>query len=487
MSGTKRFYLSLRLRFVILSVLILIAVFSGLTVVLIHNNNKEMRKTLLDQSKAFAALATRPAGETFLLYKDSGRLLIDKQVKELQALNKDITNITIVDIYGRNEYSFDAANAPTVSAEQASTFETQYVYNNGLVNKVISPYFENNKSHRYTVVFSVSSASIEKAIANETRALAVAGTVALIVTSLATFVFINRYILKPVSAVSDQAEIISKGDLNQQIVTNREDEIGRLAESVNHMAQSLKTNIAELKELDKVKSEFMMITSHNLRTPLTIINGYLEVINEQTKPEEVMKAFQNVSSSAKRLSMFAEDILNISKMELGDNSTHKEPIFIEKLLRQISTDYESIAQTKGIVFTSHIPPLPGPIESDKAMLRLSILNLLDNAIKFTPKGGQVDLKLHHDGQKAYISVADNGIGISPDEQKKLFTKFHRGTSTLTYDYEGVGIGLYTSKQMLRLLGGDITFKSELGKGSTFMIEMPMTPLAPAQSAILRST
>jgi len=486
MSGTKRFYLSLRLRFVILSVLILIAVFTGLTIVLIRNNNQEMRKTLLDQSKAFASLATRPAGETFLLYKDSGRLLIDKQVKELQALNKDITNITIVDIYGRNEYSFDSSKAPTVSAEQASAFDTEYIYNNGLVNTVISPYFENNKSHRYTVVFNVSSASIESAIANETRTLAVAATVALVITSLATFIFINRYILKPVSAVSDQAEIISKGDLNQQIVTNREDEIGRLAESVNHMAQSLKTNIAELKELDKVKSEFMMITSHNLRTPLTIINGYLEVINETTKPEEVMKAFQNVSSSAKKLNMFAEDILNISKMDLGDNSTHREPIFIEKVLRQIVTEFEPSTKAKGIIFTSHIPPLPGPIESDKAMLRLSILNLLDNALKFTAKDGRIDLKLHHDGSKVYITVSDTGIGISPEEQSKLFTKFHRGTSTLTYDYEGVGIGLYTSKQMLGLLGGDIKFKSELGKGSAFMIELPMSQSQTQQSAILKT-
>jgi len=163
-----------------------------------------------------------------------------------------------------------------------------------------------------------------------------------------------------------------------------------------------------------------------------------------------------------------------------------EPIFIEKVLRQIISEFEPSTKTKGVVFTSHIPPLPSPIDSDKSMIRLSVLNLLDNALKFTPKGGRVDLKLHHDGQKAYVTVSDTGIGISPDEQKKLFTKFHRGTSTLTYDYEGVGIGLYTTKQMIGLLGGDIKFKSELDKGSIFVISLPMNHPT-SQSAILKTT
>lgn len=473
MKTPGKFHMSLRLRFITLSVVILVIVFGGLTISLIRTNTSEQRRSLEQQSEAFAALATKPIGDTFLLYKDSGKILIDKKVRELQDLNKDITNISIVDIYGQQEYGFVTDSKVDITAKQAATFKTIYLSKNGLVNTIISPYFEKNNSHRYTVIFSVSNDSIIEAINNETRTLAIAGCLALIVTVLSTYVFINRYILRPISNLSDQATIISQGNLDQQIAIEREDEIGQLSSSVNTMALSLKNNISELKELDKAKSEFMMIASHNLRTPLTIINGYLEVLNENTKPKDVMEAFQNVSSSAKKLSMFAEDILSISKMDLGDNSIHKEIFKIDSILLDIVKDYHIAANTKNITLNSTIPQIDKKVEADRSMLRLSIVNLIDNAIKFTPKGGSVNIELKYDVNKAYITISDNGIGIEENEQKRLFTKFHRGTSTLVYDYEGAGIGLYTTKKMLENMNGSIDIHSMPGSGTTATISLPI--------------
>ncbi len=465
---------SIRTKFLLIITLLLLVIFSGITTYQLRSNTKSLRHDLLERSQAFATLATQPIGNVFAIYKDTGTAKIEDQIDEFLKLDTNVTNITVVAIDGSTQFSRRPEAAPTVSPADAASFQPVIQYGSeGELNRIIYPYFESSGAHRYSVAYDISNQQIDAAVRQEAISVLVFGVGSLILTTGLTYVLINRLIIKPVREVSRQAGLVSAGNLEQEIVIQGHDEIAGLGESINKMAESLKASIAELKEVDKVKSEFMMITSHNLRTPLTIISGYLENMELFKDTEQLRLALVRIGASVKRLEVFAEDILTISRFELGESSMDREKIVVSEFLTKISTEFAPTAALKGLTFQTDMPAITANVLISKPHIRSAVWNILDNAAKFTPKGGTISLKLMETNNEVQISVTDTGIGISLAEQPKLFTKFHRGTSTLVYDFEGTGIGLYASKVMVEKLGGNIKFVSEEGKGSTFTISLPV--------------
>jgi len=465
----------LRTKFLLITSLLLVLIFGGITYLQIRDRTRELRAGLFEESKAFATLATQPIGNTYALYKDSGTIKITQEIDNFIKLNESITNITIVDINGRTVFSHADASSLEITADEARTFETLYQNNdNGVLNTIISPYFEASGARRFSIVYTVSDEEINQAVMNEARSLAYFGLVSLLITMVLVYIFIDRFIIKPVEQVSKQAGVISAGNLDQQISVKGNDEIASLGQSVNRMAESLKAHITELKEIDKVKSEFMMITSHNLRTPLTIIDGYVENMNLMMQnPEQMEKALTRISASVKRLEHFAEDILMISRFEMGDTKLLREKVNTGEFIGRIVDEFAPTAELKKLQFNKELEGLDTTLDISAPYIRSAIWNVLDNAAKFTDEGGAVGIKTVSDGKQFTITITDTGIGISKDELPKLFKKFHRGTSTLTYDYEGTGIGLYATKVMIEQHGGNITVDSEPGKGSTFTLNLPL--------------
>ena len=240
------------------------------------------------------------------------------------------------------------------------------------------------------------------------------------------------------------------------------------------MADSLRANITKLKEVDQLKSEFMMIASHNLRTPLTIIQGYLETMASYPLTPEVAKLVEIISANSERLHILSEDILTISQIEANHQlSADKQPVDLTAVLKAMGDEFTILAKEKGVSFAAQLPPESYKVKAAVTYLRSAIWNIMDNALKFTAKDGHVTLSLTKNGDFALISIADTGIGIAPDEIPKLFTKFHRATGTLEYNYEGVGIGLYITKLVVTQFGGDVSVASTLGKGTTFTIRLPI--------------
>ena len=466
--------IGLRTKFVLLVSLVLVGIFGFFAAYLIRGNTQTLRANLYNEAKAFATLSTTPIGNTFAIYKDSGQSKIDQAVRNATELNQSITNVAIVNVESTVEYNQHQDIAVEITPDEAASFKPIYKYaSDGTLNTVIFPYFEASGAHRYSMVYAISDAQIETAIQKDTMSSLAFVIFALLITGGAIYLLINLLIIRPVESVSEQAEIISGGNLDQQIEIHARDEIGRLSQSVNSMAESLKKSIAELKEVDKVKSEFMMITSHNLRTPLTIISGYMENADRYSKdPEMMSQIIEKISASVQRLEMFAEDVLTISRFELGEQDKTSESVALLELVQHIADDFNTNAQAKQIEFVADLQLQGVSVQASAPHLRSALWNLLDNALKFTKEGGKIILTGRHDNGRAYLAVNDTGVGISPEELPKLFTKFHRGTSTLTYDFGGTGIGLYASKVMIENYGGTITVSSEPGKGSTFTISLP---------------
>ncbi len=476
-AGLRR--ISLRLRFLFLLGFLLIIVFLAITLVIVRQNSKTLKADLINQSKSFADLATQPIGQSFVTYQYSGTIDIQQQIQNFTDLDADINQVEVVNTSGKVLF-VNNTGTPVIhiTSNEATALNATYLYNKkGDLRAIVKPYVENFGIHEYAVVYGISYQRVNSSIHSIIASFAALSALIVIASVIIWYILINRLFLRPVAELSRLSLIISKGNLNQQIRLGRNDEIGDLAGAVNAMANSLKADIAKLTEVDQLKSEFMMITSHNLRTPLTIIQGYLDIVKDMELPEGLKEPLDNIDSNARRLTGFAEDVLTISTIEAGENTLHAEVKPIDPLLEDIAKEFNTLAIQKELHFIVNIDT-KAKVSVSKPHLHSAMWNLLDNAYKFTHKGGSVQLTARRQLDHVEIIVEDDGIGIRKEEIPRLFTKFHRGTDTFQYDYEGTGIGLYITKLIVEQHGGHIYVQSIEGKGSTFTISLPIAAESP---------
>ena len=439
------------------------------TVVLVIQNTSTLRSNLTQESKSFATLATKPIGDAFILYKDSGSIRIQQQIDKLLDLNPNISAVQILDTSGKVQFDSLKRSSTDISAEQAATFKPIYLYENGNIVRIIQPLQEDFGARRYTIIYDVSSTQLQENIKKVVIVIITFSITALFLSIILSYLLINFFFLRPLREVSSSALKISHGSLEQQIKLNRDDEIGDLAHAVNEMADSLKSNIVKLQEVDKLKSEFMMITSHNLRTPISIIRGYLEMANDMTITKEIKDIFQAISANTVRLGTFTEDVLAIATIESGQMMIHPEVMPFKPIVDDLAEQFKTLAVQKKLNVIVNNTLTNEQAALSHSHIKGALWNLLDNAYKFTPEKGTVSIEAKTANDNLQIFIKDTGIGIAKSEMPKLFTKFHRATSTMTYDYEGTGIGLYLTKLIIERHNGTINVESEEGKGSTFVI------------------
>jgi len=248
-------------------------------------------------------------------------------------------------------------------------------------------------------------------------------------------------------------------------------------EKLQKLSNELKRANAELKRLDKAKSEFISIASHQLRTPLTAIKGYISLILEGAygkNAPEANSALNKIFLANERLIQLVEDLLNITHIEAGRLEYHIEDVHLEKILKELYDMFILRAQDKGLELVLDLSDGQLPIiQADRSKLREVISNLIDNAIKYTKKGF-VHVSVKHDKKTMRVIVEDSGVGISPESMKTLFAKFSRGTDSSKVYTEGTGLGLFVGKNLIESQGGHIFAESDgIDKGSRFVVEMPI--------------
>ena len=235
-------------------------------------------------------------------------------------------------------------------------------------------------------------------------------------------------------------------------------------------------DISHLREGQRARDNFLYHVTHELRTPLTNIHAYAETL---TKPgfddEQTRKECYNVLiSETERLSRLVEDILSISQLEVGTARFERGEVDLARLVRLMVQDNLGAADAKKVDLTLSLPPKVPKIHGDKQRLSVLLNNLISNAIKYTPTDGKVQVKLELKDQRVLIAVQDTGIGIAPKDQSHVFEKFYRAADEAVQMVPGTGLGLALAREVARLHGGEIFLKSELGQGSTFTVEMPLT-------------
>ncbi|MBU2635168.1 HAMP domain-containing histidine kinase, partial [Patescibacteria group bacterium] len=231
-----------------------------------------------------------------------------------------------------------------------------------------------------------------------------------------------------------------------------------------------------LAEASQMKSEFINIVSHQLRSPLTNIKWTFEVMaSEEFKvpAEKQEEYFVNVKENIARMVELIDDLLIVSKIEQGSFSIAKREISLKDLIKDLVERYKVFAEASRIKLNFYSQKNMPKILADPSLLKIVTENLIDNAIRYTKGGGIVEIKLIKEKDKVLFAIKDSGVGIPQKDQKYIFQKFFRAENISKERTRGSGLGLYVCKSILDKLGGQIWFKSQLGKGTTFYFTLPI--------------
>jgi heavy metal sensor kinase len=277
-----------------------------------------------------------------------------------------------------------------------------------------------------------------------------------------------RKSLAPVAAMTEQAASISARNLHERLeVKNSRDELGRLASVLNNLLSRLDRSFESLRQ-------FTADASHELRTPLSIIRGEAEVALSQNRDEaEYRESLAIVQDEARRLSRMVDDMLALARADDGQQRLNVEEFYLNDLLEECARSSQVLALAKGISLTVD-PATDITFRGDESLLRRMILNLLDNAIKYTPSGGHVSVKVMSKDGGVEITVADTGIGIPADATARIFERFYRADRARSRADGGSGLGLSIAKWVAEAHNGSIDLDSRPGGGSTFTVSLPQS-------------
>jgi signal transduction histidine kinase len=281
-------------------------------------------------------------------------------------------------------------------------------------------------------------------------------------------------LIGPIQRIDARLAAIASGDFSGRVDVPNRDELGALATNVNRMNDELRRLYRELEEASLHKSEFLANMSHELRTPLNAILGFSQVLRERLfgeineKQEEYL---DDILSSGNHLLSLINDVLDLSKVEAGQLELEVAPFSLRGAIERGVVMVRERATKDGVRVVLAADPEVDVVEGDERRIRQVIFNLLSNAVKFTPAGGAVDVRAAQVDGEVRVSVADTGLGIAPEDQKRIFEEFQQ-TEAGVEQREGTGLGLALSKRLVELHGGRIWVDSELGKGSTFVFTLP---------------
>jgi signal transduction histidine kinase len=238
-------------------------------------------------------------------------------------------------------------------------------------------------------------------------------------------------------------------------------------------------DVTQQRVADESRNAFVAQATHELRTPLTNIRLYVdELLDPAPKEPRAQEAAINViSQEARRLERIVADMLSVSEIEAGSLRMHRDDVRLDTLLPELEEDYRVQAEDKNIRLRFELPPKMPVIQGDRDKLALALHNVLGNALKYTPEGGQVTVSVQADARRVDVSVSDSGIGIRPEEQELIFEKFYRAKDARVRSITGSGLGLALAREVVRRHGGDITVRSEVDKGSTFTVSIPVNRAA----------
>jgi two-component system, OmpR family, phosphate regulon sensor histidine kinase PhoR len=287
---------------------------------------------------------------------------------------------------------------------------------------------------------------------------------------------IDRLVLEAIRAREPQRESIQ---ISRGPSEGREMEVSAVPLGENSAqtdgAVVLFHDVTQLRQVEEIRRDFVANVSHELRTPLSIFRGYLETLldDPHQPPGELLRILEVMERHSDRLHALVEDVLSLARLESPAAELDLSEINLPEFLQEILRDWEKRLEAKQLKSRLEVPPDLAKLEADENRLQEVIYNLLDNAVKYSPTGGEISLQAAICGDRVRISVADQGIGIREDDLPRIFERFYRADKARSRELGGTGLGLSIVKHIAQLHGGTAEAQSELGKGTTISVLIPI--------------
>ena len=285
---------------------------------------------------------------------------------------------------------------------------------------------------------------------------------------------ISWSLIGPIREIDARLSEIAAGDFSQRVAVGNRDELGALAANVNRASEQLGDLYRQLEEASEHKSAFLASMSHELRTPLNAIIGYSEMLYETAQDEgqdEFLPDLAKIRDAGRHLLGLINEILDLSKIEAGKMELYLEEVDLGALVEEVRSIVEPLAAANANRLDIVAPTTVGAFRTDRTKLKQSLLNLLSNAGKFTHEG-RIGLEVRPSDDEISFIVSDTGIGMTEEQQSRLFQAFSQADISTTRQYGGTGLGLAITKHFCEMLGGRIAAESTPGRGSTFTITLP---------------
>jgi heavy metal sensor kinase len=360
-------------------------------------------------------------------------------------------------------------SVPTLKAASKgiTTYENVQVMGKYPLRLITMPVMDNGRMIGVVQVAS-SLEGVEEALDKLALILLIAVPAVLLFTS-AGGLFLANKALRPVDQITRIARRIGSGDLSQRIRIKRvNDELGRLAATFNEM-------IAKVDESFRQVKRFTADASHELKTPLTILRGEVEVgLKKERATKEYKRILVSNLEEITRMSRIVDDLLTLSRADMGELKMEREEVDLSALAREVWDDLQILAHQRRVELT-FIGDGLAPVYGDPLFLRQLILNLAENGLKYTRPGGEVSIKVEGDRANgvARVLVVDTGVGIAAKDLKRIFDRFFRTDKARSRDTGGTGLGLSICQWIAQAHKGEIAVRSKVGKGSTFTVTLPL--------------
>lgn len=334
----------------------------------------------------------------------------------------------------------------------------QYLYN-------IRPLYNDNKVTAILFI-GTNTTLINKSVRGMQMILTFVLAISLLVAMILILI-LSKDIIDPINMMNKAAKKMSGGNFNTRIKIKNEDEIGQLAESFNNMS-------SELGKLEELRSAFIANISHDFRSPLTSIRGFVQAILDGTIPPEMHEKYLNVVlDETTRLTNMTNNILHLTKMEAKQITLERRNFDINEVLRKVLIGMEQKINQKEIQVEMILSDEKLFVNADLEQIQRAIYNLVDNAVKFVGSGDSIFIETAVVKKKAHISIIDTGPGIEEASLNKIFDRFHKGDSSRGVDKKGTGLGLAIVREIIRQHGEEISVASRAGEGTAFTFTLPI--------------
>ena len=403
----------------------------------------------------------------------TGEASLARQVDELYSPEVNDRFIRITRVDGRLVYvsgdphdrSFAPGAVPPPPLGRTAPFVRKASIASGSLLIGAVPYADKSEPG-YIVEVGLSSQRTDQTVRQVLVLLAVGLPIAVCIAVAGGFVLVRRA-LRPVEGIARKAEEITQQSLSERLpVVDTGDELERLALSLNRM-------IGRLEDAIQSSKRFVADASHELRTPLTVLRGELESLAQDAQFElHTRESLGSLLEEVDRLSKIVESLLALSRLDAGEPSSECVRFDLGELAATTAEQISLLAEDKNVSVVCECAA-EVIVEGDRARMQQVVVNLLDNAIKYTPSGGRVDLKITRDGSQAVLEVADNGIGIPPEALPHMFKRFYRVDDSRSREQGGAGLGLSIVKSICAALGASVDVTSVPGIGSSFRIRQPL--------------